>query len=510
MPPTRKAPPRIARSLVWSVGGSLLPLPAAVLVIRPLLVSLGAERFGVLALAWAMMGYFNLFDVGVGRATTNQVAGARAAGRDDRVGEIVWSSMLTHLGLGLAGGLVLALAAPFIADHMLTLEPSLAIEARQALWLLALSVPLIVASTACRAILEGLGRFDLVAAGNVATGLLVYLLPFAALAVSATLPAVIGAVLAARALGLGVLCTCALRECPAARTWVTPSAAIVRQMFAQGGWLTASALINPAISTIDRFILASVVSAAVVGFYSIPYDIVARLWLLTGALLSVLFPAFSGLTAASAARLRALLARSATALIAGLAPLLAIVIAAAPAAFTWWLGPEFAAIGAPIAQLLAVGMLFSAVAHLCTTLLQAVRRAGLVAALDVGQLVFYALAAWWAAGRYGPVGVAAVWMLRAIVQACLALAACHASKIVAPLMPSIAFWGRRLGASLTLCAIGWMGASLSARWIGAVLLVGSLGVFGAYAWHTLFDGDTRALVRGFLRPARDAVEGAGL
>ncbi|MCI0403070.1 MAG: flippase, partial [Acidobacteria bacterium] len=45
-----------------------------VLCIPPIIAGLGAERFGLLALAWAVLGYFNIFDLGLGRATTKFVA----------------------------------------------------------------------------------------------------------------------------------------------------------------------------------------------------------------------------------------------------------------------------------------------------------------------------------------------------------------------------------------------------------------------------------------------------
>jgi O-antigen/teichoic acid export membrane protein len=496
--------------MLWSVGGSLLPLPVAVLVIRPLFVGLGAERFGVLALAWALMGYFNLFDLGMGRATTNQLAEARASAGADRTARIFWSSISSHVALGLAGGVLLALAAPILVDRMLTLSPDVAAETRQAFLLLALSVPFIVWSTASRAVLEGFGRFDLVASGNVVTATLVYLLPLGALAIASTLPAVIGAVIVARIIGLALFGAFAFHCCPQARVWSRPSLTIARAMLGQGRWLTVSAAITPALSTADRFILASAVSAAVVGFYSIPYDILTRLWLLTGAVLRVLFPAFSGLTAANVARLEGLLARSATALVAGLAPVLAIIIAGAPAVFDWWLGPAFSAVGAPVAQALALGMLFSAIAHLCGMLLQAVRRAGVVAALDVAQFVTYALVAWHAAQRYGPVGVAVVWMLRAVVQACVVMAACHLSRPLAPVMPSRAFWARRLGPALLLCAAGWIAAGLSSTPAAVVLLGGALIMFASYTWTVLLDDSSRAiLLRGgrAWRPAAGKANG---
>ena len=48
----------------------LLPTLAGVVAIPRLVHSLGVDRFGLLSLAWIIVGYFSLFDMGMGRALT--------------------------------------------------------------------------------------------------------------------------------------------------------------------------------------------------------------------------------------------------------------------------------------------------------------------------------------------------------------------------------------------------------------------------------------------------------
>ena len=50
------------------------PLIFAVLCIPLLINNLGVERFGILTLMWAVVSYFGLFDLGISRALTIQVA----------------------------------------------------------------------------------------------------------------------------------------------------------------------------------------------------------------------------------------------------------------------------------------------------------------------------------------------------------------------------------------------------------------------------------------------------
>jgi hypothetical protein len=56
----------------WNLAGSGLPLIAAAALIPFMLHRLAmvtlTEAFGELTLIWAVIGYFSLFDMGVGRA----------------------------------------------------------------------------------------------------------------------------------------------------------------------------------------------------------------------------------------------------------------------------------------------------------------------------------------------------------------------------------------------------------------------------------------------------------
>ncbi|HLJ29909.1 MAG TPA: hypothetical protein VKY85_24590 [Candidatus Angelobacter sp.] len=54
----------LARNTIWNLLGQLLPMAVAVVAIPPVIRGLGIPRFGVLSLAWIVIGYFSLFDLG--------------------------------------------------------------------------------------------------------------------------------------------------------------------------------------------------------------------------------------------------------------------------------------------------------------------------------------------------------------------------------------------------------------------------------------------------------------
>src|ERR671925_513241 len=64
----------LARNTLWNLSGYAAPMLVAVFCIPVLISRLGKDRFGVLTLAWALVGYASLFDLGLGRALTQLVA----------------------------------------------------------------------------------------------------------------------------------------------------------------------------------------------------------------------------------------------------------------------------------------------------------------------------------------------------------------------------------------------------------------------------------------------------
>ena len=57
----------LARNVVWNLLSQSAPMAAAIFTIPVLIAGIGTDRFGVLTLAWMVLGYFSLFDLGLGR-----------------------------------------------------------------------------------------------------------------------------------------------------------------------------------------------------------------------------------------------------------------------------------------------------------------------------------------------------------------------------------------------------------------------------------------------------------
>ena len=64
----------LARNTILNLLGQVVPAVAAIVFLPYTLHGLGIARFGILSLAWVLLGYLGLFDLGLGRATIRFVA----------------------------------------------------------------------------------------------------------------------------------------------------------------------------------------------------------------------------------------------------------------------------------------------------------------------------------------------------------------------------------------------------------------------------------------------------
>ena len=67
----------IKKNTLWNLIGTGIPVIIGVIIIPYIIKKIGVESFGILSLIWALIGYFGLFDFGLGKAITQQVSFAR-------------------------------------------------------------------------------------------------------------------------------------------------------------------------------------------------------------------------------------------------------------------------------------------------------------------------------------------------------------------------------------------------------------------------------------------------
>ena len=487
----------LARNAALSVAAELVPMAAAVLAIPILVRRLGTERFGLLSLAWVVVGYFSVLDLGLGKALTRAVASRLGEQRPTEIPGLVSSAMRLMGLLGVAAGMVLAALSNALAERWIHIPPGLRGEALTSFRLLAVAVPVVVATSGVRGVLEAQQRMPVLLAIRVPLGTLSYVAPLAVLPFSDSLIPVVAILVGVRCLSLGLMIGACRAVMGGFRRAPRPAWIDVTGLLRFGGWMTVSNVLAPVLTTLDRFVIGSVLSVAAVAYYAVPLDVVQYAGVLPGAIAMVLFPAFATSFVADRGRTSGLFAAGMKAHLALMFPCSLAIMAFGRDGLRLWLGAEFARQGAPVLRWVAFGLLVSALARVAFWLVQGVGRPDLPALFHAAELVVYVPLLWWATRSFGIVGAAAAWTARVVLDAVLLFGA---SQKFVPLSRS----DRASLAVASATAFALLGlvpreGSVALR----LAFVGSAAVgFAAVAWQLLLSPDERRRARRTLRPYR--------
>ncbi len=407
----------MARNTLWNILGASLPLVLAVVTLPVLIRGIGTERFGVLAIAWVILGYFGLFDFGLGRATTKFLAEDFEHGRVVEARALFWTSLLLNGALGVLGGLTLGALSPWLVNSVLNVPPVLQVETLHAFYLMAASVPLVTLTTAARGALEARHSFRLLNVLQVPTSALTQMAPLLVLPFSRNLAWLVGALAISRLLGTVVFLAAALRrfEAPLAGPFFVSKR--LRELFSYGGWLTVTNVIGPLMVYADRFVIGSLASMSAVTFYATPYEAVTRLWVVPLSLTRTLFPIFSA--GREPRRTGDIYPYAVKYLALFLTPVVLAIVVFAPDLLRLWIGETFARRSTLVLQILVLGVLANSLALVPYTLIQALGRPDITAKFHILELPFYLFFLWYGASHWGIVGAAIAWATRVSVDGVL-------------------------------------------------------------------------------------------
>jgi O-antigen/teichoic acid export membrane protein len=194
-------------------------------------------------------------------------------------------------------------------------------------------------------------------------------------------------------------------------------------------------LLAPILTTIDRMMIGSVLSAAAVAYYAVPFNLVTRVSVLPGALSTSLFPKLSRQNQADS---RLLAHEAVFALAAAMTPVVVAGIIAMPIFMRLWVGAGFAVHAAPVAMILLIGIWVNGLAYIPYGLLQANNRPDLTAKFHALELLPFLAILWFGIQWFGLIGAACAWTVRVAADAVLLFVAAGQAVGWAKLLPGFA------------------------------------------------------------------------
>lgn len=416
----------LARNAGFNLAGELVSFCVGVICVPFVVRRLGTDSFGVLSIAWALLSYMSLFDLGLSRATTKFVAEAVSTGEHHKIPSLVWTSISLQVALGIFGGALLAGGSHLLAQRILKIPHELIPEAETAFLFLALAVPIVLISNSLRGLLEAVQRFHIINYVKIPTNILMFATPMLVIPFGGRISSIIALMTLFRFLAmLALLKFCLpLLHMPTVR--MIADKHLLRQLFKYGGWVTVSGVTGPVLLYADRFAIGALLSVGALAYYSGPADMVNRFLVIPACLGSTLFPAFSSLDASGAKeKLQDIYCRAMKYLVIVMGPLLLLVAAFSSDILRAWLGPVFARQSALPLQILAVGVFINALGIFPYSLLQGVGRPDLTAIFHVLELPLHLVLVWILVSRMGITGAAVAVITRFIIDLTLILWACE-------------------------------------------------------------------------------------
>lgn len=480
----------LARNLLLNLIGQIAPLLAAVVAIPILIQEMGVERFGVLTIAWMVIGYFSVFDLGLGRAMTRVVAAKLGLQSHAAIPGVVWTALSLMFALSLVAGATIALLADWLVGTVLKVPSQFAAETQLAFYLLGASVPAVILTTGLRGILEAYGRFDYTNLIRVPMGLWTFLGPLLVLPFSARLDHVVMVLVAGRIVTTVLHIPLVLRAAPKAFSARTFDAGQARALFAFGGWMTVSNIISPAMVYMDRFFIGAILGVGMVAYYTTPYEVVFKLNFFPEAVFGVLFPLMSARLADQEQGPDHLYSLGNKLMAAVMFPLTFFLVLGAHDILTIWLGAKFAQESTFVMQILAIGLCINSFSKVAFNLLQAKGRADITATLHIIELPIYLGALWLLAHRYGITGAAAAWALRMVLD--LALLSWASCSVVGLSMSSMRKTAILVSSSLVLFAVALSLEALPEK-IGMLLL--GVAIYLGGLWTVVMEASDRVAVK---------------
>lgn len=402
----------IKRNTIINLIGAIVPMAVMLITVPLYLAQLGEARYGVLALVWLILGYFSFLEMGLGKATANQIAKASDAPDAERA-EIFWTALLINAAMGAVAAGILWLLGDYLITSILKMPDEFRREALAALpWLIA-TLPVALTSAVLNGALEGRSCFFTVNVLQVCGSTIFQIAPLiAATYYHPSLEIVIPVAILSRLLMYLPFLFYCYKSVPLS---IIPKFSFARgkSLFKYGGWVSVSGVATPIVETFDRFMLGAIVGAQAVSHYTIAYQLATKIRIIPASLTRALFPRLSS----DSSNPSELAERS----VRKFLPIMTVVIISA-IYFTqpfldFWLKNEAALNIAPICIIFLVGVWSNSLAYMPYTLLHASGKTKLVAVIHLAELLPFISILYLLTLNFGVLGAVTAWTLRATFDA---------------------------------------------------------------------------------------------
>ncbi|QGZ63474.1 flippase [Paraburkholderia acidisoli] len=475
----------ILRNVAINLFGLVLPTFVSLVTVPSYIRMLGVERYGVIALVWALIGYFSVLDLGMSMAAQNHISKAWASKDTEACERVFWSAFWLNFVTGAIGGILIYSGGALYTAYFTHVSAAMRHEVYLALPWLAVAIPIANVSWVFAGAINGAERFGIYNTNQTLGTFLFQLLPLGAAWVFApNLQTVIAAAVLARFVAAVLLGRSALRVL-GIRKMQRPRLDTSKALFGFGGWMLIASITTMVADSLDRMMLGAGLGARFVTYYTVPQNLVTRLNMVPNALVRTLFPRLSALRREHADEVAA---QSLQFLNGVFTPVGIGAIVVLEPFLRAWVGPVIAEHGAPVGRFLIIAVWLIGQASVTRILIQSQNNPAAAARVGLVELPLFAGLLWLGIARFGLPGAAAAVLFRSLFDyvVLLWLARIHSRTILVDMFAHLSF----LAAAL---ALAWW---LPDAWyaIGAGVVLALANVVWSVATTPLLRGYARSLL----------------
>ncbi|MCB0340832.1 MAG: oligosaccharide flippase family protein [Bdellovibrionales bacterium] len=406
----------VNKSIFYSLAAHGAPAVLALAIIPILVRQYGIERFGLLTLFWVFISYLNFLDLGIARTLTKTLAT-----EDQHISSpalaVLKAGLIFVVALSAVGALTVLGLKGLILEKYLTISPSLFDEASQCVIGIALTVPALLLFSYYKSIVEGMRGFNVANTMQFWVSSANYLAPFVALIVSKRLDIAILVLLVLR-WSLVVYGFIKVRHY-LKKNWfaVTVDSRAIKTLYSAGIWFSLITVINPLLVFLDRFLVASFVPMDQMAFYTAPFEVVTRFWIIPMAVTRILFPVFSSYGGEWSPKVKRHFLSGLLWIAMALLPLVAILFVWGEEIFRIWLGKEFEGQSVLIMKILLVGIVFNCFNWVSFTFIQSSKHIKWTVLIPILELILFVAMFYPLVNAFGVEGAAIAWSGRLVIDA---------------------------------------------------------------------------------------------
>lgn len=285
------------------------------------------------------------------------------------------------------------------------------------MFIAAAGIPLTTTTAGLRGVLEAYEDFKAVNILRIALGSANFALPVASVMfLGPSLPYIVLTLIASRLVVLLAFWLLVHRRLSAGSTAAKVRAKDVKRLLSFGLWMTVSNIVSPFMVTADRFLIAAVLGAGAVAYYTVPFEMLVRMLAIPAALTSALFPRMAGTLKADLSIAHMLYRRSLKSVAVVFGVICTIVAMGSYWGLKVWLDPDFAAKSWSIASLLSFGVFLNGIAFVPFAAVQAAGNAKATAKLHLMELIIYVPLLFASLHFFGLLGAAMAWVARVAID----------------------------------------------------------------------------------------------